>query len=442
MPGLRSLIDIQDTGINMNSKYYAQQFLDRNEELKAKEAHIMASEEVKKFTEVTGKTFDFSPDHMRTLLYNILGVKSVKLTDSGLESVDASVLQSIDNALAKEIISYRKLEKVRNTYIAQFLREIDDDSRMRPNFNLHTVQTYRSSSSRPNFQNIPVRDKEAKKISRDGIIPSKGNIILDWDYGAMEFKIVSCLSQDPVMVKYCHDLSTDIHRDQAGLIFGIQNEYVSKDMRFHTKNGFVFPTIYGSWYKNTARNIFEAAMNLVTGHPEKLTVKQYLYEVGILKSLKKPEEDFEQHVKEVESQWWKRFKILKKWQEAQWAKFKEKGFLEMPFGFRAEGYLSRNEIINYPVQGTAFHCLVWSMNEIREAKYSSNWLSLIIGQIHDNLLYDCYPPEKQAIVTESTFIATELIRQYNPWIIVPLMIEWEETEIDGSWVTKKDLAAA
>jgi hypothetical protein len=213
-------------------------------------------------------------------------------------------------------------------------------------------------------------------------------------------------------------------------------------MRFHTKNGFVFPTIYGSYYKNTARNVFEATMGLPTGHPEKLSVKQYLYEIGILKSANNPEEDFEKHVKEVESQWWRRFKVLKKWQEAQWSKFKEDGFLEMPFGFRAEGFLSKNEIINYPVQGTAFHCLVWSMNEIRGAKYGLHWLSKIIGQIHDNLLYDCVPSEKQEIVTESTFIATKLIQQYNPWIIVPLMIEWEETEIDGSWVTKKDLAAA
>jgi DNA polymerase-1 len=425
----------------MDRAYYSKEFLERHEEIKQLAGKILNSDECRAFHSLTREDYDFTPEHTRTLLYRVMGLEKEKFTESGLESVDASVLASINSQTLKDIIHYRKLEKVRNTYIAQFLREIDDDGRMRPNYNMHKVQTYRSSSSNPNFQNVPVRDQEAKKISRSGVIPSKGNLILDWDYGAMEFKIVTALSQDPVMVAYCHDPKTDIHRDTAGEVFAIDTSFVTKDMRFHTKNGMVFPTIYGSFFKNTAKNIFSATMNLPTGHPEKITVKEYLYEIGVLKSIKSPEADFEAHMKEVEANWWGKFKVLKQWQERQWKDYIEKGYLSMPFGFRAEGYLSRNEIINYPVQGTAFHCLIWSMNHIRQAMLDVGMLSFIIGQIHDNLLYDCCPEEKKEIVEVSTHLATERIRQQNPWIIVPLAVEWEETDVDGSWYSKKDLAA-
>lgn len=441
MPGLHSLVRIQDNGINMDKVYYSREFLERHAELQALEAKILNSDEAQAFQTLTKEKYDFTPEHTRILLYDVLKVEKEKFTESGLESTEASVLASINNQTLKDIIVYRKLEKVRNTYIAQFLREIDDDSRMRPNYNMHKVQTYRSSSSNPNFQNVPNRDQEAKKISRSGVLPSKGNIILDWDYGAMEFKIASALCQDPVMVAYCHDPKTDIHRDTAGEVFAIDTKYVTKDMRFHTKNGMVFPTIYGSWYKNTARNIWTVAKDLPTGHPEKITVREYLYEVGVLKSLKSPEADFETHMKEVEREWWSKFKVLKQWQEKQWKNYIEKGYLTMPFGFHASGYLSRNDIINYPVQGSAFHCLIWSMNKIRQFMEDNRLLSLLIGQIHDNLIYDCCPDEKDFIVKTSTFFATENIRQENPWIIVPLVIEWEETDVDGSWYSKKDLAA-
>ena len=50
----------------------------------------------------------------------------------------------------------RKLKKVRDTYLDAFLRE-QVDGYLHPFFSLHTVKTFRSSSERINFQNIPKR---------------------------------------------------------------------------------------------------------------------------------------------------------------------------------------------------------------------------------------------------------------------------------------------
>jgi DNA polymerase I-like protein with 3'-5' exonuclease and polymerase domains len=59
----------------------------------------------------------------------------------------------------------------------------------------------------------------------------------------------------------------------------------------------------------------------------------------------------------------------------------------------------------------------------------------IINQIHDSLIADCFPDEKEEFMLLSEQIATKKIREEWKWIIVPLVISWEETEVNGSWFT-------
>ena len=434
---LHTMTDIQQNGVNMDKKYYSQMFLDTTDVINAAEQRILDYPEVKRFRQLRQRDINLgSSDDLRYLLFKIMGLKADKHTATNKESTDASVINNLDIPFAKDLLYLRKMEKVRNTYIAQFLREIEEDGRMRPFFDLNTVQTFRSSSSMPNFQNIPVRDEEAKKYARSGIIPSKGNIILDWDYGAQEFRVASCYCEDPIMVAYCKDPNADIHRDTAAEITGLAKQYVTKMIRFHSKNGWVFPEIYGSYFKSCAKSLWSTIMELPTGHADNITVKQYMYEIGILKSKTNPYNDFEKHCMIFEKEWWDRYKVLKKWQEKMWKKFIEKGYVEMMHGFKVGGYLSRNDIINYPIQGSAFHCLLYSANNINKIAKDERWNTKIIAQIHDNCIYDADPAEERRVVQVSNEVATKRIREDNPWIIVPLIMEWEKTEIDGNWFTK------
>jgi hypothetical protein len=58
------------------------------------------------------------------------------------------------------------------------------------------------------------------------------------------------------------------------------------------------------------------------------------------------------------------------------------------------------------------------------------------GQIHDCCLTDCYPPEKQRLMAMSQQIAAVEIREAHKWLNVPLLIEWEMTEINKPWGSK------
>ena len=67
------------------------------------------------------------------------------------------------------------------------------------------------------------------------------------------------------------------------------------------------------------------------------------------------------------------------------------------------------------------------------------WVSKIIGQIHDSIVIDLFPPERDEILEAVRKIGTKDIRERFSWIIVPLQIDAEITPIDGSWYEKKEI---
>jgi DNA polymerase I-like protein with 3'-5' exonuclease and polymerase domains len=160
---------------------------------------------------------------------------------------------------------------------------------------------------------------------------------------------------------------------------------------------------------------------------------------GIIENKNKALDDFVKHIKNVEEAYWKKFKVFKRWQEGMYKKFEATGIVELFTGFRCKGYLGRNEIVNYSFQGTAFHCLLWSLTQINAELAERKMESKVIAQIHDNGILDCPPDECDEVQALCTEIATQRIKKEFPWLIVPLSIEWESTMVDGSWYSKKEI---
>lgn len=433
--GSLAFADMQMNGVRVDEKYYRNAHKDLDKKIEDKKKELQNHPECKKFLKVIGREPNLSStDDLRKMFFDIGGLKPPKITDKGNISVDASAMAMIKSPLASEISELNKTKKIDNTYIAQFLREIDDDGRIHPFHNLGTVRTYRSSSDRPNMQNTPVRNKEAKRLSRSGIIPSPGFKILDWDYGSIEVRVGACYTKDPALIKYINDPSTDMHKDTAVDIFMLKPDKVTKELRFYAKNGFVFPQWYGSYYKNCAKNIWRECKNMKTG--DNITVIEHLESVGLIENRREAEDSFINHVKKIEKKYWNKFKVFKEWQERWYKSYERTGVVELLTGFRCKGYLGRNELVNYPFQGTAFHCLLWSVIQINAEFRERKMKSKVIAQIHDSTVLDCDPDEVKEVKELCTEIATERIRDEYKWIIVPLVIEWEETGVNQSWYSK------
>ena len=124
-------------------------------------------------------------------LYKVKKIKPLKLTPSGQGSTDEEALEALGIPELDDLLRIRKLKKMRDTYLHGFINE-SVDGFIHPVFNLHTVSTYRSSSDSPNFQNIPVRDEEAKKIIRTCLFPRLGHQLLEIDFSGLEVCIATC----------------------------------------------------------------------------------------------------------------------------------------------------------------------------------------------------------------------------------------------------------
>jgi len=432
LKGTLAFCDIESQGICINESWYNTRDKELQKLIDKIELDLMEGKEGKLFKNATGRDLNIkSVKDLKILFFDILKIKSDKKTSSGGMSVDVEALSNIHIPFIDDLLRYRRLKKIKDTYLAQFIRE-GVNGKIYPNFHLHTVDTYRSSSSNPNFQNIPVRDEEAKKETRMGIIPTQGNKILEIDYGSMEVRICACYTKDPALIKYINDPTTDMHYDVGKEIWIASDKEMTKMMRFHAKNGFVFPQIYGSYFVSCAQNLWEEAKSLETSAG-----------VPLIKHLssKKIEdlEDFTEHIRVVEVRFWKRFPLIKKWKEENESLYKKRGYIQFLFGHRRSGFLSRNQLSNYPVQGAAFHCLLWSLIRLNDIRKKENWKTKIIGQIHDSILFDLHPSEQDRVIRMANWVMTKAIRKEFPFIIVPLETEVELTKVNCSWYSKEKL---
>ncbi len=383
------------------------------------------------------------------VLFDILKFPYTKTTDKGIRpATDAEALSGINNRFVKNLLKVEKIKKAQNTYLRGILREVDEGF-LHPFFNLHTVSTYRGSSDHPNFQNQPIRDAEIKKLVRRAFIARRGNRIVELDYGGVEICSATCYHLDPAMIRYIEDKTKDLHRDMAMKCFMLKQQQVTKDIRYCGKNMFVFPQFYGDYYVRNAESLWEAItkMKLVTTDGTKL--KQHLRDKGIIKrgacnpKHKAMPGTFEHHLRKVESDFWnKQFKVYKQWKKDWYNAYLESGGFTTLTGFVIEGLYKRNEVINYPPQGTAFHWLLWSLIRIQKILKKHHMKTLLIGQIHDSLVADSPKGEVKDYLAIAKQVMTEDIRKYWKWIIVPLTIDAEITPVGGSWYEKKKIKIA
>jgi uracil-DNA glycosylase family 4 len=375
------------------------------------------------------------------MLYDHLDIEPINVTKTGKGATDESSLSDLMKSGVvpelEHILRTRKLKKIRDTYLDGFLRE-QVNGVIHPFFNLNTVSTYRSSSNRPNFQNIPKRDAEAQEVCRRAIYPRKGHQLLEVDYSGIEVRIACCYTKDKKLIY--DTIHGDMHGDMAVELYMLDSldrkHKGESTLRQGAKNGFVFPQFYGDYYGNCVPILLMWAENveLSDGTP----VYVHMQDQGILELDKKGNvkdaDAFYEHVKQVEDQFWNvRYKTYTKWKDRVWKGYQKNGYVELKTGFRCGGVLKRNELLNRPIQGSAFHCLLWSFIMLDRISKKEKWRTKLVGQIHDAIIFDVHPDELEYISGVIRRVMCEDIRSAWDWINVPLDIEADLSPVDGSW---------
>jgi DNA polymerase-1 len=191
-----------------------------------------------------------SPDQISELLFKRLNLPIIKYTDKKKPSTDVDVLTELatkhDVDFLNMILEYRRLQKYLSTYLVSIYNKSEFDGRIHPSYHQHIAVTGRTSSSNPNFQNIPRDAKDLKEC----FIADPGMTIVKADLAQAEFRCWAHYSADQAMLDDIH-AGLDIHRKTASEVFGVPEEEVTKDQRTAAKNC-VFGLMYGRGSKAIA----------------------------------------------------------------------------------------------------------------------------------------------------------------------------------------------
>ena len=436
-PGILALADIENTGMAIDSKYVEKQIAHTDRRAEYLKKKIMQAPEIQYWKRKFGSKFKLtSPDQLRHVLFTHLKLESVKLTTTGKASTDEESMDALAYRVpfVKDLVTYNKLLNAKNTFLTGIKKETVNGT-MHPFFHMNTVVSYRSSSSNVNFQNQPIRNKMMASIIRRAFIPRPGRQIMEVDYSGLEVAIAACVTGDPALINYVTDKSTDMHRDMAMELCFLKQDQVTKDTRYCAKNSFVFATFYGSYWAQTAKALWDYMVTMALKTVEGQPLREHLAGNGI-RSLR----TFEKHVEAVEDDfWYNRFNGYREWRDDHIARYNKQGYFDTVTGFRCSGFMKRNELFNLPIQGPAFHCLLWSLARLNAIRKEERWRSVYIGQIHDALLGDVVPLEVRHIVETTERVMCKELPTHWDWITVPLEVETEITPVDGTWYDKKEL---
>lgn len=191
-----------------------------------------------------GRQFNInSPKQLGEVLFEEIGLPAGKKTKTGY-STDADTLEELRpyHSIIGDILSYRQIAKLRGTYGEPLVAQADENGRIHTRLNQTGTATGRLASSEPNLQNIPVRMDLGRELRRY-FIADDGYVLIDADYSQIELRLLSVLSEDPIMRQAFID-GQDIHTSVAAQVFRVDEDDVTPELRRRAK-AVNFGIVYG-----------------------------------------------------------------------------------------------------------------------------------------------------------------------------------------------------
>ncbi len=318
---------------------------------------------------LAGEDFNInSTKQLGVILFEKLGLTSGKKTKSGY-STGADVLEKIkdQHEIIPKILEYRKLTKLKSTYVDGLLSTIRSDGRIHSTFNQTVTATGRISSTEPNLQNIPARSSEGREI-RKAFIPEDGYVFVDADYSQIELRVMAAISGDETLIE-AFNQAKDIHAITASQVFGVNLEDVTPDLRRKAK-AVNFGIIYGI-------SSFGLGEDLGISRKE---AKEYIEKY--FETYSKVKEYLDEKVNEAKTEGYVKtlYGRIRPIPE-----LKSSNFMQRAFGERVA--------MNSPIQGTAADIIKIAMVSVFRELKKRGLKSRLILQIHDELLIETLEEE-------------------------------------------------
>ena len=437
--GTLALADVEAAGIRVDTEYLDRMIAKAKRRIERLGEELKQDEVWKVWRRTCGGNSNIgSREQLARVLFDAMKFPvTMRTGKTERPSADEAHLVTVDHPFVAKFLKLEKIKKATATNLKGIRRHAVDGF-VHPLYSLSSVRTFRSSSQEPNFQNLPIRDPEMGRLIRRAFIPRPGRVLVEIDESQIEVRVSACYNRDANLIAYIEDPSKDMHRDMAGQCFMLPPAEIKaeakhyKALRGLAKGAFVFAEFYGDYYPHVAANMWGSLEKERLARPDGTSIIDHLRAEGIRgRGDCVPGKDprpgtFEAHVRDVEKDFWgRRFAGYAAWKKSWWEKYLERGWFRAKTGFVCQGVYKRNEVINYPVQCSAFHCLLWSLICLNNWLRKNRMRTLIVGQIHDSILLDAPEAEVADVVAAARRIMVRDIRKEWPWIIVPLEVETE-----------------
>ena len=359
IPLVEVLTDMECEGVNLDTKFLKELSKVLLKDIKSLE-NLIHNE--------AGVDFNLaSPKQLGSVLFDELKlVEKPKKTKTGQYSTSEDVLSSLakEHKIISNILDWRSLQKLQNTYVDALPNEINLKSgRIHTIYNQAVAATGRLSSNNPNLQNIPVRTERGQQVRKAFIARDENHLLLAADYSQIELRIIAALSKDEGMLGAFKN-HEDIHAATAAKVFNVSLDRVSREQRSNAKT-INFGIIYGV----SAFGLSQQT-NLSRTESKEL-IEAYYSTYPMLRSYIYEQIDFA----------------------------RDNGYVSTILGRRRylkdinsqnailRGSAERNAV-NAPIQGSAADIIKLAMIAIQKRLKSENKNSKMILQVHDELVFD------------------------------------------------------
>jgi DNA polymerase I len=388
LPLVPVLARMEQAGVQIDTDALASMStkLEREAAVKAREIYDLA-----------GIEFNInSPKQLGDVLFNRLSLpKPVKYGKGRTISTAVDVLEglAVDHSVARLVLEYRQLTKLKSTYVDALPALINPSTgRVHTTFGQTGTATGRLSSTNPNLQNIPIRTELGREI-RAAFIAEPGHVLLAADYSQIELRLLAHFSSDPLLVE-AYRRGDDIHTLTASQVFGVPPLMVTSDHRRQAKV-VNFGIVYGL-------SAFGLSQQLGIEPSE---AKQFIHA------------------------YFERYRGVQQFIDRTLEEARRDGLVKTLFGrirpipdinsknANQRGFAERTAV-NTPLQGTAADLIKLAMIRIDAEMRQRKLRSRMTLQVHDELVFDVLESELDAM---KTLVRDQMENAYK--LDVPLLVE-------------------
>jgi DNA polymerase-1 len=347
-----------------------------------------------------------SPKQLGELLFGKLALmRDAKKTKTGQYATDEATLLALAplHPIVGEVLEHREASKLLSTYITALPATISPrDGRIHTTYQQLATSTGRLNSQDPNLQNIPIRTAQGREIRRAFVPRDAEHTLISADYSQIELRILAALTRDPGLLEGLTG-GEDIHRATAAKVFGLAPADVTRAQRDQAKM-----VNYGISYGISAFGLSQR-LGIPRGDAKALIDGYFAQYPGIRRYMTETVEVARQ-----------------------------RGYVETVTGRRR--YLpdlrsanatvraaAERNAINMPIQGSSADLIKIAMVGIARIAREEKWRTKLLLQVHDELVFDLYLPEKERVLE----VVQDRMKNALPELGVPIVVE---TGLGPNWL--------